>query len=247
MLKSDGVILEYKNALGETLTYKTVMTTVQRKQEADAAPQETQSKMEIIMDQTVVKLQGTTADINMRISEGSIERNGEITELPFVGKVIETTMESNGKITRVSLNTGINQPSFPKGLTRIGYSWQETHKMNIPVKEREINVTLCYNYTLSELTHERNYEVAVIDINAPQVSVKLEDDATYSISAEGRTLFAHRAGRLVSSHVHTKTSVNVPSLQTSIDTDAIIDTTLLHVDSPVPETPEIEENFLIGF
>jgi len=247
MLKSDGVILEYKNALGETLTYKTVMTTVQKKQEADAAPEETQSKMEIVMDQTVVKLQGTTADINMRISEGSIERNGEITELPFVGKVVETTMESNGKITRVSLNTGINQPTFPKGLIRIGYSWQENREMKIPVNDQEINVSLCYNYTLSELTHERNYEVAVIDINVPEVSVKLDDSIKYSISIDGRTLFAHRAGRMLSSHVHTKTLVNIPSIQVDLNTDVTVDTTLVHVDSPVPEAPEIEENFLIGF
>lgn len=247
MLKSDGVILEYKNALGETLTYKTVMTTVQNKQEADAAPEVTQSKMEIVMDQTVVKLQGTTADINMRISEGSIERNGEVTDLPFAGKVIETTMESNGKITRTSINTGINQPTFPKGLTRIGYSWKENREMKIPVNEREINVSLCYTYTLTELTHERNYEVAVIDINVPAVSVELENDIKYAISIKGRTLFAHRAGRMLSSHVSTETSVNIPSIRVNVNTNVTIDTTLLHVDSPVPETPEIEENFLIGF
>ncbi|MBQ7501438.1 hypothetical protein IJT93_01800 [bacterium] len=247
MLKSDGVILEYKNALGETLTYKTVMTTVQEKKEADADPEVTQNQMEIIMDQTVVKLQGTTADINMHIVGGFIERNGKIEDLPFAGQVIETTMESSGKLTKTSINTGINQPVFPKGLTRIGFSWQENRSMLIPINNQEKNINLCYNYTLSELTHERNYEVAVIDINVPEVSVDIGDNIKYSIGIQGRTLFAHRAGRMVSSHVCTDTRVNIPSAQLSLNTKVNIDTHLQHVDSPVPETPEVEEHFIIGF
>lgn len=246
MLHTDGVILEYKNAVDETLTYKTVMNTIQKTEEADKPESVSHSRMEMILDQKVVKVKGKTADIDMRINDGSIERDGQYYELPSVGQIIHTTMEDNGKIISSSLNSGMNQPSFPRGLIRIGDTWTENHNIEVPLDNNQVKtIVLHYTYTLAELTHEKNYDVAVINITAPEVKTELQQGINQTIQVSGRTLFAHRAGRLVSSSISTKTIIEASGL--TLNTDVTIDVTLQNVDSPVEETPEIEQNFLIGF
>jgi hypothetical protein len=69
---------------------------------------------------------------------------------------------------------------------------------------------------------------------------------TETIRAEGRTLFAHNAGRLVSSHVVTNIMIAAENLELKLDLTT--DMELIKVNSPIMEeaTPMAEESFIIG-
>ena len=246
MLNTQGVILEYKNVTGETLTYKTVMDTTQKMTEGGKTAEAGQVHVEMFLTQKTTKVDGNTADVEMCITGGYVERNAERSDLPTAGQKIDMVMDKSGKILRSSLDTSMSQPTFPKGALQVGQTWDEKSTMQIPLGEpgKTKELTLEYHYKLAALTHEEGYEVAVIEANAGPETCELQEGVTQTIRVEGRTLFAYQAGRLVSSKVRTHTVVKAPDL--NVETDHVIHISLDKVDSPLLETPSlVEESYII--
>ncbi|MCR4784388.1 MAG: hypothetical protein K6A35_07715 [bacterium] len=248
MLANEGVILEYKAATGEVLTYKTVADVIQTKNEAGQEFNGPNSRIEMVIEQRVTKVSGQNIDLDLCITDGSVDNGEQKTPLGTVGQVIKTTIDRSGRTLKSSLDNNMKQPSFPSGLVKIGTTWQETNPLSVPIGDsgQTTQANMEFTFKLVGLEHAQNYEVAVIESTAPAVSINIGEGVTETIRAEGRTLFAHNAGRLVSSHVVTNIMIAAENLELKLDLTT--DMELIKVNSPIMEeaTPMAEESFIIG-
>ena len=250
MFSNNSTALEYKMSPGELLRYRSTVSSQQTIKEEGQEPQKMGSSLEIVMGQAVRAVHNGVADIDVTIESGSITHDQDELPLDTVGQKISMQMKRNGDVVSTSVDFPFSQPSFPERPLKPGDTWNNTNKMNVPIGENgeTKSVDLVYKYTLTKFDHINGYDVAVINITCPPVTIDLQPDARQTIQAEGCTNFAHAQGRLVSSTVHTHTEVDVP--ETSITTDIRVSVELLDAsntsDSNANTFGQSDELFIIG-
>ncbi|MCR5662540.1 MAG: hypothetical protein K6G50_10525 [bacterium] len=249
MLHQDSITIEYKNTPGEILTYSSTVNSTQSMKEGDHPAQESSSVMTMVMEQKTIAVKGELIDLEMIIPEGEIKRGQDTMPLPNAGQKIGITMKKNGDIVKTTLASPFSQPKFPSKSLKAGDSWDLKNQMEIPIGEngQKKSLVLNYRYTLTGFERVKGYEAAVIDVICPEVTTQIDDEIKQSISASGKTYFAHREGRLISSSVTTHTDIVAPGA--SITTDITVDIELTDAKSPSFGTASVsggEEQFLIG-
>ncbi|MBQ7529198.1 hypothetical protein IJT10_04780 [bacterium] len=251
LLNSDSITLEYKMVPGEVLKYKTIITTKQNTV-TDDGPQDTESYVEMLMDQRATNVKDEQMDIEMYFSSGFVARDGQHQELPVIGQTITMTMNRDGNILHTSLPSDTKQPTFPHRRLKIGDSWQEKNAIDIPIGDNQTKqLVLDYTYTLTRLAYEQGCNVAVIEVTAPETKTLLLEEQGQKIfqtlTASGTTVFAYEAGRMVSSRVNTKTVISVED--EVVSTVEVLNKVELQevVPSKTEDTQTFSnENFIIG-
>ncbi len=249
MLNQDSITLEYKNTPGEILTYTSTVNSNQSMKEGDHPAQESSSVMTMVMEQKTIAVKGELIDLEMIIPQGEIKRGQDTMPLPNAGQKIGITMKKSGDIVKTTLASPFSQPSFPSKSLKAGDSWELKNNMDIPIGEngQKKSIVLNYRYTLTGFERIKGYEAAVIDIVCPAVKTEIDEEIKQSISASGKTYFAHREGRLISSSVTTHTDIVAPGA--SITTDITVEIELTDAKSPSFGTSSVsggEEQFIIG-
>lgn len=253
MLQGDTITLEYKMSPGEVLRYRTQVDSEQGIKEEGQPEQTNKSVLEMTMEQSVKDVSGGLSTVDVTIQDGQIRRENEAMPLPSVGQTIGITMKRTGEIVRTSVDFPFSQPAFPERTLRLNDKWTGDSKMDIPITDAEGNqtgtkqVTLTYHYTLAAFERVGGYDAAVISVECPKTSVEIQPQVTQSITAKGKTYFAHREGRLVKSNVETQTKITAPGAEVRTHIKVAVDL----VDAPPPASGSTpigggDEQFIIG-
>ncbi|MBQ7568215.1 hypothetical protein IJT17_05345 [bacterium] len=225
-MQKDGITLEYKMAAGEVLHYKSEVVSVQTVQEPGAEPAITESTLNITIEQKVVRAIEGSYELEITISDGTVKTGSQVLPLENLnGQKISMAMKRNGDIYNVSANMPFSQPSFPTHPLKLHESWKTINPIKIPLNEEGHikNYDLEYTHTLSSVEAIQGYDVAVVSIDCPKTDLKLSEDAHQTITAQGKTKFAHTLGRLVSSYVHTHTVVDAQEYVVTTDIKVSVD------------------------
>lgn len=252
MLQGDTITLEYKMTPGEVLRYRTQVDSEQGLKEEGQAEQVNRSVLEMTMEQRVLEVRGAESTVEVTIQEGRIRRDDQAMDLPSVGQKIGITMKKNGDIVRTTVDFPFSQPAFPERTLRIGDKWTGDSKMDIPLTDAEGNqtgskaVTLTYHYTLTGRERVGAYDAAVIQVECPKTSIEIQPGVEQSIVAKGKTLFAHREGRLVRSNVETVTKITAPGAEVRTHIQVAVD--LMEATPASGSEPSLggDEQFIIG-
>lgn len=214
----ETIVLAYDMKVGEKLRYKTEVFSEQSVQEEGQPSQGFSSKMDMVMVQEGKNVMPNgDMEVDVTIVDGTIERDGQTTQIPTVGQTITIVMKRSGEIVRTSVSFPFSQPAFPERQLKVNDTWTGDSQMDIPLFDDEGNQSgtkkadLTYHYTLGGLEQSRGYEVAVINVSCPETSFDLTEDTVQKITATGVTHFSHKKGRLIKSHVSTNTEIKAPS------------------------------------
>lgn len=248
MLQGDCITLEYKMANGELLKYRSTIESHQHITEEGEADLESQSHLEMVMEQAVKSSKNELYQIEITITEGEISRDGEKMPMPNVGQKIGMSMKKSGDIVATTVDSSFSQPSFPVKALAIGETWTAPSTIEVPLADGgKKSATLNYVYKFSALDRAKGYEVAVIDITCPPTKITFDPEITQTITATGKTLFAHREGRLVSSLVETKTTVEAPGA--AVTNNLQVKVELMEATQPsfgATTTQGTDEQYIIG-
>lgn len=245
MLQNDGILLEFKAAVGEILYYKTVMDIRQIVNDEEPSA-EMNTHIEMNIEQRVVKAENGTFDIDMYIADGFTQRGAEKAPLGTIGQTISTTIDRTGKTLRSSVGDGSAQPSYPAHAVQIGDTWKNVNHLSIPIGEngQTQEADLEHTYKLIGTEQRLGYQTAVIESHSPGITLEIQHDAVQTIGTNSRILFAYNEGRLVQSSVKTITAIKAQG--ESVTTETTIVTTLEKADSPVLEGGVGQDAFLIS-
>ncbi len=215
-MSTDGILLEYKGKKNDVIKYKTIVDSNQILQEKDKK-QEISSKIEILMSQTIMEVDGDgNLTVDVVIEDGKVTRGGESSPLPNAGQKITMKMKKTGEVTYTSVPIDFSQPSFPEGLKKKKDRWDSISTIN--VQERQEPIKLNYKYILWDIIKQGKYDCAEIKVSCPETSVELQEGVMQTISATGSTYFAHTEGFLLKSEVETQTVITVPKEEVVINT-----------------------------
>lgn len=249
MLEGDKVTLEYKMTSGETLTYQSIVNSSQSLQEDDQVERQTDSVLEMVMDQHVKDVKDGIASIDVTIKDGHMKRDHESMPLPSVGQTINISMKRNGDIVKTSVGFPFSQPAFPSHQLKVGDFWTADNPMEIPIGDDGQNksIVLTYKYTLAKFDRLKGYDVAVVEVSCPPTNVDIDENIKQTIEANGHTMFAHREGRLVASEVNTHTKIVAPgaTIDTKIQVLVNLDNSAQMSFGPATLASE-QESFIIG-
>lgn len=242
MLGDKAVSLEYRFQKGESLKYRISLNSDYTFAKDGAQPEHRKNETALTLIQTVKAINyNDSFDLEIFFKEDKKITGNTESEFTKNEGSLRLRMLKNGRITHSSVGPAFSFPPFPERPLMKGESWMEENQLTLPGHRQAVP----FQYTLTDFKEINGHECAVLEVEAPELTIFLEAGLEQKVLVKGVNYFDHQNGRLIKSEVKSASEILGYDWKAQNQTSLQVELVTPEESRESLEETEIPEEFMV--